>query len=117
MEGIDILNRTMTTDTCGWALIIMIICASVFVVSSITFIICAGYRCFGIANVCFWVIIASLLALLSIAIINPQTGTGRYRYEATIDNSVSFLDLQEKYDVIEQNGKIWTLEDKEVKKE
>lgn len=41
--------------------------------------------------------------------------TGRYRYEVTIDDTVSFNELQEKYDVIEQNGKIWTLEDKEVK--
>ena len=112
MEGIDILNRTMTTDTCGWALIIVAISASVLVVSFITFIICAGYGCFGIANVCFWVIIVSIFATVSLAIINPQTETGRYRYEATIDDSVSFLDLQERYNVIEQNGRIWVLEDK-----
>ena len=112
MEGIDILNRTMTTDTCGWALIVVAICASVLVVSFITFIICAGYGYCGIANVCFLVIIVSIFATVLLAIINPQTGTGRYRYEATIDDSVSFLDLKEKYDVIEQNGRIWVLEDK-----
>ena len=50
--------------------------------------------------------------LVLISIINPQTETGRYRYEATIDDSVSFLDLQERYNVIEQNGRIWVLEDK-----
>lgn len=112
MEGIDILNRTMTTDTCDWALIIVEISASVLVVSFITFIICAGCGCFGIANVCFWVIIVSIFATISLAIINPQTETGRYRYEAMIDDSVSFLDLQERYNVIEQNGRIWVLEDK-----
>ena len=26
LEGIDILNKTMTTDTCGWAFVIMAIC-------------------------------------------------------------------------------------------
>ena len=36
---------------------------------------------------------------------------------STVEQVSDFLDLQEKYDVIEQNGKIWTLEDKEVKKE
>ena len=39
--------------------------------------------------------------------------TGRYRYECTIDKSVSFLELTEKYDVVEQYGDIYVLEDKE----
>ena len=112
LEGIDVLNKTMTTDTCGWAFAIMAICVSVLIVSLIGFIICAGLDAFGIANICFWVLIASVFATLLVAMINPQTETGRYRYEATIDDSVSLLDLQEKYDVIEQNGMIWVLEDK-----
>ena len=112
LEGIDVLNKTMTTDTCGWAFVIMAICVSVLIVSLIGFIICAGLDVFGIANICFWVLIASVFATLLVAMVNPQTETGRYRYEATIDDSVSFLDLQEKYDVIEQNGRIWVLEDK-----
>lgn len=116
LEGIDVLNKTMTTDTCGWAFVIMAICVSVLIVSLIGFIICAGLDAFGIANICFWVLIASVFATLLVAMINPQTATGRYRYEVTIDDSVSFLDLQEKYDVVEQNGRIWTIEDKEVEK-
>ena len=32
LEGIDILNKTMTTDTCGWAFVIMAICVSVLIV-------------------------------------------------------------------------------------
>lgn len=114
MQGIDILNKTMVTDTCGWAFIIVIIGAIVLIVSFITFIIFAASECFGIANVCFWVLITSIFAVLLVAMINPQTETGRYRYEVTIDDSVSFLDLHEKYDVIEQNGRIWTLEDREA---
>lgn len=114
IEGIDILNKTMTTDTCGWVFNIVIICALVLIVSFITFIIFAVSECFGIANICFRVLIASIFAVLLVAMINPQTETGRYRYEVTIDDSVSFLDLHEKYDVIEQNGMIWTLEDKET---
>ena len=55
-----------------------------------------------------------MFTTLSIAMINPQTETGRYRYEVTIDDSVSFLDICEKYEIVEQNGRIWTLEDKET---
>lgn len=39
--------------------------------------------------------------------------TGRYRYECTIDDDASFVDITEKYVVVEQRGEIWVLEDKE----
>lgn len=38
--------------------------------------------------------------------------TGRYQYECTIDDSASFNDVMEYYNVIEQRGDIWILEDK-----
>jgi len=38
--------------------------------------------------------------------------TGCYRYECTIDDDASFTDILEEYDVIEQRGEIWVLEDK-----
>ena len=53
MEGIDILSKTMTTDTCGWAFYIVIIGAIVLIVSFITFIIFVASECYGIANICF----------------------------------------------------------------
>lgn len=39
--------------------------------------------------------------------------TGRYRYECIIDDDTSFVDISEKYVVVEQRGEIWVLEDKE----
>lgn len=39
--------------------------------------------------------------------------TGRYRYECTIDKTAPFNEIYEKYNVIEQRGDIWILEDKE----
>lgn len=38
--------------------------------------------------------------------------TGRYRYECTIDDDASFVDIAEKYVVVEQHGDLWILEDK-----
>ena len=38
--------------------------------------------------------------------------TDRYKYEATIDKSVSFVELYEQYDIVEQRGEIYILEDK-----
>ena len=39
--------------------------------------------------------------------------TGRYRYEVTIDDSVSITEVYDHYNVVEQRGDIWILEDKE----
>lgn len=37
----------------------------------------------------------------------------RYQYEAVIQNDVSIHEVYKKYNVIEQDGKKWILEDKE----
>ena len=51
---------------------------------------------------------------ISLLLNNPPTmSTGRYQYECTIDKSVSMKEVYEKYEVIEQRGDIWVLEDKE----
>lgn len=41
---------------------------------------------------------------------NPS---GRYRYECLIDDTVPYTEIYDKYDVVEQRGSIWVLEDKE----
>ena len=38
--------------------------------------------------------------------------TGRYRYECTIDDDASFIDIYEKYIVVERRGDLWVLEDR-----
>lgn len=38
--------------------------------------------------------------------------TGKYKYEVTIDKDVSFTDLNSKYNIVEQRGDIYVLEDK-----
>ena len=43
--------------------------------------------------------------------------TGRYRYEATIDDSVSITEVYDRYKVVERRGDIWILEDKEENNE
>lgn len=37
----------------------------------------------------------------------------RLRYECTIDESVSMTEVYERYEIVEQRGDIWVLEDKE----
>lgn len=39
--------------------------------------------------------------------------SGRYQYECLINDTVPYVEIYEKYDVVEQRGSIWVLEDKE----
>ena len=63
----------------------------------------------------FALILIGFLGIVFIAVPTASIFTieGRTQYECTIDDSVSFAEVYEKYKVIEQRGEIWVLEDKE----
>lgn len=42
-----------------------------------------------------------------------EVPTGRYRYEVTISDTANFKEIYEKYDIVEQRGDIYVLEEKE----
>ena len=39
--------------------------------------------------------------------------TDRIQYECTIDDSASFTEIASKYNIVEQRGEIWVVEDKD----
>lgn len=63
------------------------------------------------ANVMLAVFI--IYGVSTLLFLQKEVPTGRYRYECTIDEDTSFAEVCEKYDVVEQKGDIWILEDKE----
>lgn len=83
------------------------------VVGFIIMLISAGLECKKAAIVSIIGLVVSVVLLILAILFSDSIDTGRYRYEVTIDDAVSFNKLCEKYDVIEQKGKIWTIEDKE----
>lgn len=60
----------------------------------------------------FLVLIVSLSIIFLINKYGMQE-TGRYRYEVTINDDVSFKDIYENYEIVDQKGKVYTLIDKE----
>lgn len=44
-----------------------------------------------------------------------KTDTGRYQYKVLIEDGVEMKEFYERYNVIEQDGEIWIIEDKEIK--
>lgn len=58
--------------------------------------------------------VVCLLVLGGIMLGAPQVETGRYQYTALIDDDTPFVEIYEKYEVVDANGKVWTLKDKEI---
>ena len=43
--------------------------------------------------------------------------TGKYEYQVTINNSVSMTEFYDKYEIVEVEGKIYTIREKEQENE
>lgn len=56
--------------------------------------------------------ICALISLTVGLVINTQY-SGIIQYQVTIDDSVSMVEFNEKYEVIDVEGKIWTIVEKE----
>ena len=104
----EILNTTIVMETASWVAPALIICAILAIIFAN--IVVTEYG--GIRDVSIVACVISAFAVLIICVWSPQVETDRKRYEAVIDESVSLIEIYEKYDVIEQRGKIWILEDK-----
>lgn len=111
MDGITILNTIVVDECARWvlptALSLGIVCIGAFLLMLDT----RG----GTDTICLGII--SVLALISVCTIvlisqfRWRTNE-RNQYECIIDDSVSINEVYENYNVIEQRGKIWVLEDK-----
>lgn len=106
----EILNTTVVTELVSWYNIGLVICGIIAII---------GYFIFGLSHksdILFWMgvllMIGGIVGIFSIGILAPQVETDRKRYEAIIDDSVTFHEIYEKYKVIDQRGDIWILEDK-----
>lgn len=108
IQGIEVLNKepiyTMNIPVLIVSLVLM------FALLSLIGFFFAWCDCEDLFT---FVAIAVIVACFILCFTLGQKETGRYRYEVTINDEVSFKELYEKYDVIEQKGKIYVIEEKE----
>lgn len=83
------------------------ICFVIFI-----FTVCIG--CDGGSVTALFATVAAVLISTLIFIGAPEIETERNEYEAIIDETVPIAEVYEKYEVVEQRGDIWVLEDKEI---
>lgn len=116
MNGIDILNKEEILVAPEWIL-------TAFLISIIILVVSIGFSCLFNElvmdiplNICASLVflsgISAVVFLFCYLLLEIEP-TGRYRYEVTIDDSVSITEVYDHYNIIEQRGDIWVLEDKE----
>lgn len=110
MDGVIVLNVIERTRLSDWIIIGILLCMfamAVFFIELLTGNTTKITTICGIGFVCTLVLIFVFLWIGRTFFPNRIT-----QYECTIDKNVSFVELYEKYDVIEQRGDIWVLEEK-----
>lgn len=106
-EGITILNKTAVTGLPTWVLVLAFL---IFFIGLIVFAVSM------ILDGPVWIttssLMISLIVMVACGTFKHTVKTGEYRYECTIDDSVSYNEVVENYKIVEQRGDIWVLEDK-----
>ena len=127
MQGVHILNITEILENPSWTINLINVGSFIAIIGAIFMIITMimdGAHKFTykttvtMAVASLSTIIVGFIVVIITSITSSQKliPTGRCQYEVTIDDTVSFTELNDKYEVIEQRGKIWILEDKEERR-
>lgn len=117
METLNILNKTEVTELFqpAWYLLIVIL-GFLFLIIGICMIIIGHQKEeVGIAGIIVFLVgfFGVLVYSFLIDHCKVQIPTGRYTYEVEITDDTDITYIYENYEVISNNGRVWTIEDKE----
>ena len=109
----EILNQTpiMEMDPSYKSLALKLLVAIIIGFFATVFCVCCGSDTSVIVTGGFTTL--CVIALLAVVGFSPEVPTDRYEYIVKIDDEASFVDIYEKYEVVEQKGDVWILQDKE----
>lgn len=117
MEGIEVLNQVeiLAPPKWMWVQVVIIVCFIAFIIGIVGCLI--NIIVDKEKMVFFFIILIPISFILLIAFLsiseNQIVPTGKYEYQVTIDDSVSMNEFYEKYEIVEVNGKIYTIREKE----
>ena len=111
MEGVTILNTIPVTGLPIWLIIVCIIACVAFVVFDamiITDIIVFKRKTRKILIVIFTIL--AITAPTLFGYLNSIYETGHHYYECVIEDTASFNEIMNTYEVVDQRGDIWVFE-------
>ena len=111
MEGVNILTQTEIMVYPEWHTIAVIVA---LIATMSGFGLAFGSRDGWPLMVGLYFTTCGFVALLVFGLGSYKEPAGRYRYQATISDEVSLNDIYERYEIVDKDGELWTLEDKEV---
>ena len=109
MDGVIILNSYESLTNFGSILLISILCAWFFAVGIIVLFALLKYGCNSWKEPAFLVICVVLTIVCGCLIPEDKYET---HYQVTVDNSVSMNEFQNNYEIIEVEGKIYTIRER-----
>ena len=113
MEGVTILNTTPITGLPIWLIIICIIACLVLVMFDAMII--ADIIVFKRKTREILIVTFTILAIAAISLfgyLNDIYETGHHYYECVIEDTASFNEIMNTYEIVDQRGDIWVLKDK-----
>lgn len=116
MNGIEILNKVPIYEATSFSIVFFLLLGIIAIVGY--FLIGCRSDLVSIIGLCSCPISFCLLMTVWVASVTLDKipilteESGRYEYECIINDDVSFKELYDKYEIVEQNGKIWTIRDK-----
>ena len=113
MEGVTILNTTPITGLPVWVIIICIIACLALVMFDAMII--ADIVVFKRKTSKILIVMFTILAIAAISLfgyLNEVYETGYHYYECVIEDTASFNEIMNTYEIVDQRGDIWVLKDK-----
>ena len=111
MKGVTILNTTPVTGLPVWLIIVCIITCVAFVMFDamiITDVVVFKRKTRKILIVIFTIL--AITAPTLFGYLNSIYETGHYYYECVIEDTASFNEIMNTYEVVDQRGDIWVFE-------
>lgn len=105
IKGIEVLDKAEIKGISFQGLVVALL---VFIVVAIVGSIVTEGECPA------FIAIISVLAACFVVIFLFTEPTGEYKYKVTIDDTVSLNEFYEKYEIINQEGKIYTIKFKNI---
>ena len=111
MSGITILTQHPIMEYVGQVWIVLVAITFILTISSlIVNLVCNSFESYG-----YCIVFAIMFFTFGIIgkVHCKQVETGRYEYQVLLDETVNINELASHYDIIGQDGLIWTIQDKE----
>lgn len=115
MPGVEILNTTIHYKEAlpSWAIIVIIAIIAIPMLIAVIGQI-SGSELMKYLGISFLIVGMSFAALIAATSQKPTDKINYIEHEVLIDDSVSFIEFSNKYEIIEQKGKIYVIREKET---